>query len=96
MFPIKHIHVGKALARELHEVGNHVRTLKDVILHNASVKAGAYVKQKLGFADVRRLEKGVVHYERWLEDSGAETRFRGENFVFDKRATADDGKNPDG
>ena len=27
------------------------------------VKAGAYVKQKLGFSDVRRLEHGVVAYE---------------------------------
>lgn len=59
------------------------------------VKAGAYVKQKLGFSDVRRLEQGVVAYERWLEDSGAESRFRGANFVFDKRATDDDG-GPDG
>ena len=49
------------------------------------VKAGAYVKQKLGFTDVRRLEQGVVAYERWQAESGAESRFEGENFVFDKR-----------
>ena len=51
------------------------------------IKAGAYVKQKLGFTDVRRLEHGVVAYERWAEGSG-ESRFEGENFVFDKRVDA--------
>ena len=51
------------------------------------VKAGAYVKQKLGFTDVRRLEHGVVAYERWAAGSG-ESRFEGENFVFDKRVDA--------
>ena len=51
------------------------------------IKAGAYVKQKLGFTDVRRLEHGVVAYERWAAGSG-ESRFEGENFVFDKRVDA--------
>ena len=51
------------------------------------MKAGAYVKQKLGFSDVRRLEHGVVAYERWAADRG-ESRFEGENFVFDKRVDA--------
>ena len=51
------------------------------------MKAGAYVKQKLGFTDVRRLEHGVVAYERWAAGSG-ESRFEGENFVFDKRVDA--------
>ena len=54
------------------------------------VKAGAYVTQKLGFSDVRRLEHGVVGYERWRDDAGLDaddSKFDGENFVFDKRAT---------
>lgn len=29
------------------------------------VKVGAYLKQELGFKDVRRLEHGIIGYERW-------------------------------
>ena len=32
------------------------------------IKAGAYVKQRLGFPNVHRLQDGVVGYERWLHD----------------------------
>ena len=51
------------------------------------VKAGAYVKQQLGFSDVRRLKGGVVNYTRHLEatDLEATSRFRGVNYVFNDR-----------
>ena len=42
------------------------------------VKAGAYVKQKLGFTDVRRLEHGVVPTA--VGGGSGESRFEGENF----------------
>jgi len=50
-------------------------------------KAGAYARERLGFADVRSLRGGIVAYEKWLSDEApqAESRFRGENFVFDRR-----------
>ena len=51
------------------------------------VKAGAYVKQKLGFSDVRRLKGGVVNYTQQLSDTDLEetSRFRGVNYVFNDR-----------
>ena len=53
------------------------------------VKAGSYVRQALGFTDVRRLEGGVVNYTKHLRDAGAdlddESKFRGVNYVFNDR-----------
>jgi predicted sulfurtransferase/predicted O-methyltransferase YrrM len=51
------------------------------------VKAGAYVKQKLGFSDVRRLKGGVVNYTQQLSETDLEetSRFRGVNYVFNDR-----------
>lgn len=34
------------------------------------VKVGAYLKQELGFEDVRRLEHGIIGYERWAAGEG--------------------------
>ena len=34
------------------------------------VKVGAYLKQELGFEDVRRLEHGIIGYERWAAEEG--------------------------
>ena len=53
------------------------------------VKAGAYVKQKLGFEHVKRLDQGIVGYERWRDGEGGDSLFEGDNFVFDKRADPD-------
>uniref|UniRef100_A0A6U4FPH3 Rhodanese domain-containing protein n=1 Tax=Phaeomonas parva TaxID=124430 RepID=A0A6U4FPH3_9STRA len=61
------------------------------------VKVGAYMKQKLGL-NPKRLEHGIIGYERWVQDQGAadgaegaeaapESTFEGENFVFDRRRT---------
>lgn len=61
------------------------------------VKAGAFVKQKLGFKNVKRLKQGVVGYERWLQEQDAQSEqengemhtqshFKGTNFVFDRRS----------
>jgi predicted sulfurtransferase len=51
------------------------------------VKVGAYMKQHLNFSDVRRLEHGIIGYEKILEEHpemGSST-FQGDNFLFDKR-----------
>jgi len=34
------------------------------------VKVGAYLKQKLGFEDVRSLRHGIIGYERWWSEKG--------------------------
>jgi predicted sulfurtransferase len=52
------------------------------------VKVGAYLKQKLGFSDVRRLEHGIIGYHRWAKENHVEEQtsmWKGENFLFDKR-----------
>ncbi|KAJ8610835.1 hypothetical protein CTAYLR_006446 [Chrysophaeum taylorii] len=55
------------------------------------VKAGAHVKQKLGFKNVTRLAGGVVNYTRHLREEKGEDRveeasqFRGVNYVFNDR-----------
>ena len=33
------------------------------------VKVNAYLQQKLGFTNVGRLEKGIIAYERWLQQN---------------------------
>lgn len=55
-------------------------------------KAGAYVKQKLGFNNVTRLAGGIVNYTQYLkrtsetdQDVARRSRFRGVNFVFNDR-----------
>ena len=53
------------------------------------VKVGAYLKQKLGFQDVRRLEHGIIGYEKWAEDRCDDMVWEGENFLFDKRRILD-------
>ena len=55
------------------------------------VKVGAYLRQRHGFDDVRRLKHGIIGYERWdaqrkTEDGeNSSPLWVGENFVFDKR-----------
>ena len=52
------------------------------------VKVGAYLKQKLGFSDVRRLEHGIIGYHRWAKENCVDEQtsmWKGENFLFDKR-----------
>ena len=52
------------------------------------MKVGAYLKQKLGFSDVRRLEHGIIGYHRWVKENHVDERasmWKGENFLFDKR-----------
>lgn len=64
------------------------------------VKVNAYLKQKLGFQNIGRLEQGIIAYERWLaeqqeqedsEDVAIESRFNGKNFLFDRRRLMDEG-----
>ena len=65
------------------------------------VKVGAYLKQRLGFQDVRSLKNGIIGYDRWLSSeknsktddaSGSNmddpALWVGENFLFDKRRFA--------
>lgn len=51
------------------------------------VKVGAYLKQKLGFDNVKRLKHGIIGYQQWVEEekSNEESVWEGENFLFDKR-----------
>lgn len=52
------------------------------------VKVGSYLKQKLGFSDVRRLQHGIIGYHRWEAENNvdrSESIWKGENFLFDKR-----------
>lgn len=55
------------------------------------VKVGAYLKQHLGFSNVKRLEHGIIGYEEWLEEQDESTgsTWEGENFLFDKRRYAE-------
>jgi predicted sulfurtransferase len=53
------------------------------------VKVGAFLKQRLGFKDVRRLEHGIIGYEKWANENSAESIWEGENFLFDKRRILD-------
>lgn len=64
------------------------------------VKVGAYLKQKLGFDDVRSLKHGIIGYEKWdSEQDGNKPEdgnlWIGENFLFDKRRL-DGGKSDEG
>ena len=52
------------------------------------MKIGAYLKQKLGFQNVRRLEKRIIGNKKWIEehpDKKEEFLWKGNNFLFDKR-----------
>lgn len=52
------------------------------------VKVGSYLKQKLGFSDVRRLQHGIIGYHRWEGENKldvSDSIWKGENFLFDKR-----------
>ena len=53
------------------------------------VKVGAYLTQKLGFHDVRRLEHGIIGYEKWAKERECDMVWEGENFLFDKRRILD-------
>eukprot|EP00956_Cyclotella_meneghiniana_P038990 scaffold163779_cov73-Cyclotella_meneghiniana.AAC.1 len=64
------------------------------------VKVGAYLKQKLGFRDVRSLKHGIIGYERWRNEEQSIRRnekdgslWIGENFLFDKRRFANENEN---
>jgi len=47
-------------------------------------KASAYLKHK-GFKKVFHLEGGIIKYVRDTKEKGLENKFKGKNFVFDKR-----------
>ena len=59
------------------------------------VKVNAYLKEKLGYNNIGRLEKGIIAYESWLEQQKTDKNdvsvrtipsiFVGENFLFDRR-----------
>ena len=49
---------------------------------------GAFLRQELGFTDVRRLKNGIINYEKWAEAEGGGSMWEGENFLFDKRRLA--------
>lgn len=49
------------------------------------VKVGAYLKQHLGFDNVKRLKHGIIGYQKWAEENDEPSAWEGENFLFDKR-----------
>ena len=54
------------------------------------VKVGAYLKQKLGINHVKRLEHGIIGYQKWQsESSDRPSLWEGENFLFDQRRFRD-------
>eukprot|EP00752_Nemacystus_decipiens_P011426 g10147.t1 len=49
------------------------------------VKIAAYLEQEMGFTNVTRLEGGIVSYSKFAKERGLESKFKGVNYVFDKR-----------
>ena len=63
------------------------------------VKVGAYLKQQLGYNNVKRLQHGIIGYEKWIQGGQQEREhqgggdddptpnnlWNGTNFLFDKR-----------
>jgi len=47
-------------------------------------KASAYLKHH-GFTDVGQLHGGIIDYARQIKAQGLESRYKGQNFVFDER-----------
>lgn len=57
------------------------------------VKVGAYMKQSLGFTNVKRLKHGIIGYQKWHDENAQgpnpqSSLWEGENFLFDKRRFA--------
>ena len=51
------------------------------------VKVNAFLEQSLGFSNTMRLQDGINGYLRFLrEEEADDSVWRGQNFVFDKRA----------
>ena len=70
------------------------------------VKVGAFLKQSLGFTNVKRLEHGIIGYQRWQDQQQADAAdadeqqskpslWKGENFLFDKRRFAGESSESD-
>lgn len=74
------------LERRLAGVDKHRRILTFCTGGIRCVKVNAYLKQRMGFNNVGRLEKGVIGYKAWLEGESIESAFDGENYVFDNRS----------
>lgn len=47
-------------------------------------KASAWLRHK-GFSDVNQLDGGIIEYAHQIKDEGLEPKFKGKNFVFDRR-----------
>ena len=62
------------------------------MLYYVTVQVNAYLKQRLGFQTVGRLQKGIIGYQQWLQQQQqcedkqqVQSLFQGENFLFDRR-----------
>mmetsp|Transcript_32189 Transcript_32189/g.42442 ORF Transcript_32189/g.42442 Transcript_32189/m.42442 type:complete len:786 (-) Transcript_32189:326-2683(-) len=55
------------------------------------IKVGAYVKQKLGFDNVQRLDGGIINYAQTITKQAEDmaSKFKGKNYVFDQRLGQD-------
>lgn len=45
------------------------------------MKVNAYLKQQLGFQNIGRLEKGIIAYEKWVEEQVHDTNGKIKNYV---------------
>jgi hypothetical protein len=59
----------------------------------SSLQVNAYLKQRLGYENIGRLQDGIISYEGYIaaqqedhaEDSSTQSTFLGKNFLFDRR-----------
>jgi predicted sulfurtransferase len=51
------------------------------------IKVNSYLKQELGFHNIKRLNHGIIGYNRWIHENNkiSESKFSGDNFLFDRR-----------
>ena len=75
-----------------------------LFLYDRCVKVNAFLKQQMGFKDVSSLKKGVIAYEKWVNDCSIDRSgksndrdgkiltsfFKGKNFIFDRRRLHDE------
>lgn len=59
------------------------------------MKVNAFLKQRLQFENIARLEKGIIAYEKWFTEQQQELSLKnsvwqGRNFLFDRRRLYED------
>jgi UPF0176 protein len=77
---------------EEHEV-KHSQKPKEILMYCTGgircEKVGAYLKQAKGIDQVKKLQGGIVHYMKFLQENPEkQSLFKGKNFAFDQRCVA--------